>query len=126
MHVSDEHITCRHSGPESVAGHDYEASYDGVVEDRFYNHVEYITLSSNQKNELQLRRTHREGDVNGRSKGNDRRSNGKRVREDEQKKYKKTIKSLTRTISALSYKTDDPESSSDEASVAYEASEPHG
>jgi hypothetical protein len=64
------------------------------------------------------------GDDNGKNKGNDRRSNGKRVREDERKKDKKTIKSLTQTIATLSCKTDDPESSSDEASVASEASEP--
>jgi hypothetical protein len=123
INVSDAHITCHHSGPASVAGSDYEASYDGVVEDRFYNHAEYRTLSSDQKNELQLKRKHRGGDDNGRSKGNDRRSNGKRVHEDEQKKYKKTIKSLTRTIAILSCKTDDPESSSDEGSVASEGSE---
>jgi hypothetical protein len=40
MNVSDAHITCRHNGPASVAGSNYEAYYDGVVEDRFYNHVE--------------------------------------------------------------------------------------
>jgi hypothetical protein len=40
--MSDAHITRRHSGPASVAGSEYEASYDGVVEDRFYNHAEYI------------------------------------------------------------------------------------
>jgi hypothetical protein len=95
-----------------------------VVEDRLYNHAEYRTLSSDQKNKLQLKRKHRGGDDNSRIKGNDRRSNGKRVREDERKKYKKTIKSLTCTIAALSCKTDDPESSSDKASVASEASEP--
>jgi hypothetical protein len=121
MNVSDAHITRLHSGPASVAGSDYETSYDDVVEDRFYNHDEYRTLSSNQKNELQLKRKHRGGDDNGRSKGNGRRSNGKRVHEDERKKYNKTIKSLTCIISALSCKTDDPESSSDEASVASEA-----
>jgi hypothetical protein len=44
MNVSDLHITRRHSGPASVAGSDYEASYDGVVEDRFYNHAKYRTL----------------------------------------------------------------------------------
>jgi hypothetical protein len=95
-----------------------------VVEDRFYNHAEHRTLSPDQKNEVRLKHKHRGGDDNGRSKGNDRRSNGKRVREDERKKDKKTIKSLTRTIYALSFKTDDPESSLDEASVASEASEP--
>jgi hypothetical protein len=124
MNVSDSHITRRHSGPASVAGSDYEASYDGVVEDRFYNHAKYRTLSSDQKNELRLKRKHRGGDENGRSKGNDRRSNGKRVREDEREKDKKTIKSLTRTIAALSCKTDDPESSSDEASIVSEALDP--
>jgi hypothetical protein len=95
-----------------------------VVEDRFYNHAEYRTLSSDQKNELRLKRKHRGGDDNGRVKGNDRRSNDTRIREDERKKEKKTIKSLTRTIASLSFKTGDPESSSDEASVASEASEP--
>jgi hypothetical protein len=126
MNVSDAHITRRHNGPASVAGSDYEASYDGVVEDRFYNHAEYRTLSPDQKNELRLKRKHRGGDDNGRNNGrnngNDR-SNGMRFREDERKKDK-TINSLTRTIAALSCKTDDPESSSDEASVASEASEP--
>jgi hypothetical protein len=102
MNLSDAHITRRHNGPASVAGSDYEASYDGVVEGRFYNHAEYRTLSPDQKNELQLKRKHRGGDDNGRNKGNDRRSNGKRVREDKRKKHKKTIKSLTRTIAALS------------------------
>jgi hypothetical protein len=124
MNVSDAHITRRHSGPASVGGSDYEASYDGMVEDRLYNHAEYRTLSSNQKNELRLKRKHRGGDDNGRSKGNDRRSNGKHVCEDEQKKDKKIIKSLTHIIAALSCKTDDPELSSDEASVASEASGP--
>jgi hypothetical protein len=124
MNVSDAHITRRHSGPASVAGSDYEASYDGVVEDRVYNHAEYITLSPEQKNELRLKGKHRGGDENGRNKGNDRRSNGKHIREDERKKDKNTIKSLTRTIAAISCKTGDPESSSDEASVASEASEP--
>jgi hypothetical protein len=75
--VSDAHITRRHSGPASVAGSDYEASYDGVVEDRFYKHAEYKTFSSDQKNELQLKRKHRVGDDNGRSKGYDRRCNGR-------------------------------------------------
>jgi hypothetical protein len=102
MNVSDAHITLHHSGPASATGSDYEASYDGMVEDRFYNHAEYRTLSSDQKNELRLRRNHRGGDDNGRRKGNYRRSNGKRVREDEGKKDKKTIKSLTHTIAALS------------------------
>jgi hypothetical protein len=124
MNVSDAHITRRHNGPASVAGSDYEASYDGVVGDRFYNHVEYRTLSPDQNNELRLKRKHRGGDDNGRNKGNDRRSNGKRVRKDERKKDKKNINYLTRTIVSLSCKTDDPESSSDEASVASEASEP--
>jgi hypothetical protein len=101
---------------------DYEAYYDGVVEDRFYNHAGYRTLSPNQKNELRLKLKHRGCDDNGRNKGNDRRSNCKRVLEDKQKKDKKTIKSLNRTIVALSCKTDDPESSSDETSVASEAS----
>jgi hypothetical protein len=40
------------------------------------------------------------------------------------KKDKNTIKSLTRTIPALSCKAGDPDSSSDEASVSSEASEP--
>jgi hypothetical protein len=124
MNVSDAHITCHHSGPASVSVSDYDASYNGVVEDRFYNHDEYRTFSSNQKNELRLRRKHRGGDDNDRSKGNERRSNGKRVREDERKKDKKTIKSLTCTIAALYCKTGNPKSSSDEASVASEASEP--
>jgi hypothetical protein len=107
MNVSDAHITRRHNGPASVAGSDYEASYDGVVEDRFYSHAEYRTLSPDQKNELRLKRNNEGGDDNGRNKGNDRRSNDKRVREDEQKKYKKTIKSLACTIVALSCNTDD-------------------
>jgi hypothetical protein len=124
MNVSDAHITRRHNGPASVAGSNYEASYDGFVEDRFYNHAEYRTLSPDQKNELQLKRKHRGGDDNDRNKGNDRRSNGKRVREDKRKKDKKIIKSLNCTIVTLSCRTDDPESSSDEASVASEASEP--
>jgi hypothetical protein len=81
-------------------------------------------LSSGQKNELRLKHKHRGGDDNGRIKGNDRRRNGKRVREDKRKKDKKTIKSLTHTISALSCKTYDHESSSDEASVASKSSEP--
>jgi hypothetical protein len=111
MNVSDAHITRRHNGPTSVAGSDYEASYDGVVEDRFYNHAGYKNLSPDQKNDIRLKRKHRGGDDNGRKEGNDRRSNGKRVHEDERKKDKKTITSLKRTISALSCKTDDPESS---------------
>jgi hypothetical protein len=44
MNVSDAHITRRHNGPASLSGSDYKASYDGVVEDRFYNHAEYRTL----------------------------------------------------------------------------------
>jgi hypothetical protein len=52
------------------------------------------------------------------------RINGKRVREDELNKDKKTIKYLTHTIATLSCKTDDHESSSDGSSVASEASEP--
>jgi hypothetical protein len=124
MNVSDAHITRRHNGPASVAGSDYEASNDVVAEDRFYNDAEYRTLSPDQKNELRLKRKHRASDENVSNKGNDRRSNGKRIREDERKKDKKTTKSLTRTISALSCKIDDPESSSDEASVASEASDP--
>jgi hypothetical protein len=124
MNVSDAHITRRHSGPASVAGSDYDAWYDGVVEDRFYNHAEYRTFSSDQNNELRLKRKHIGGDDNDRSNGNDRRNNGKRVCEDERRKDKKNIKSLTRNIAALSCKTDAPESSSDEASVASEASEP--
>jgi hypothetical protein len=124
MNVSDAHITRRHSGPASVAGSDYETSYDGMVENRFYNHAEYITFSSNQNNELRLKCKHRGGDNNGRIKVNDIRSNGKRVHEDERKKDNNTIKSLTRAIYALSCKTNDPESSSDEASVVSEASEP--
>jgi hypothetical protein len=95
-----------------------------VVEDRFYNHAYYITLSPDQTNELRLKRKHRGGDDNGRNKGNDRRSNCKRICEDERNKDKNTIKSLTRTIAALYCKTDDPESLSDEASVVSEASEP--
>jgi hypothetical protein len=102
------------AGVGVVQQSDYEASYDGVVEDR--------ALSPDQKNELRLKRKHRGGDDNGRNKGNDRRSNGKRVSEDERKKDKKTIKSLNRTIATLSYKTDDPETSSYEASVVSEAS----
>jgi hypothetical protein len=39
MNVSDAHITRRHNGPASVAGSDYKSYYDGVVEDRFYNHA---------------------------------------------------------------------------------------
>jgi hypothetical protein len=35
MNASDAHITRRHNGPASVAGSDYEASRDGVVEDKF-------------------------------------------------------------------------------------------
>jgi hypothetical protein len=124
MHVSDAHITHRHSGPASIAVSDYEAYYDGVVENRFYNHAEYRTLSSDENNELRLRRKHRGGDDNGRIKGNNRRSSGKRVRGYERKKDKNTIKSLTSTIAALYCNTDDPESSSDEASVASEASDP--
>jgi hypothetical protein len=124
MNVSDAHITRHHNDPASVAGSDYEASYDGVVEDRFYKHAEYRTLSPDQNKELWFERKHRGGDDNGRNKENDRRSNGKRVREDKRKKDKKTIKSLTRTIAALYFKTDDPESSSDEASDASDASEP--
>jgi hypothetical protein len=108
MNVSDAYITRRNNGPVSVAGSDYEASYDGVVEDRFYHHAKYRTLSPDQNNELQLKRKHIGGDDNGRNNGNDRRINGKRVREDEQKKDKKTIKYLTRTIAALSCKNDDP------------------
>jgi hypothetical protein len=111
MNVSDAHITRCHSGPASVAGSNYEASYDGVVEYRFNNHSKYRTLSSDQKNELRLKRKHRGGNDKGRSKGGDRGSNDKRFREDERKKDKKIIKSLTCTISALSCKTDDPESS---------------
>jgi hypothetical protein len=109
MNVSAAHITRRHNGPASVAGRDYKASYDGVVEDRFYNHAEYRTLSPDKKNELRLKPKHRGGDGNGRNKGNDRRSNYKRVREDKRKKYKKTIKYLTLTIAILPCKTDDPE-----------------
>jgi hypothetical protein len=124
MNVSDAHITRHHNGPASVAGSNYESSYDGVVEDRFYNHAKYRTLSPDQKNELRLKRKHIGGDDNVRNKVNDRRSNGKRVREDKRKKYNKTIKYLTHTIAALSCNTDDPESSSDVASVAYEASDP--
>jgi hypothetical protein len=59
MNVSDANITHRHSGPASVAGSDYETSYDGVVEDRFYNHAEYRTLSSDQNNELRLKQAQR-------------------------------------------------------------------
>jgi hypothetical protein len=35
MNVSDAHITRHHSGPASVAGSHYQASYDVVVEDSF-------------------------------------------------------------------------------------------
>jgi hypothetical protein len=49
MNVSDAHITHYHSSPASVGGIDYETSYDGVVEDRFYNHAEYRTLSSDKR-----------------------------------------------------------------------------
>jgi hypothetical protein len=35
MNVSDAHITRHHNGPALVSGSNYEASYDGVVEDRF-------------------------------------------------------------------------------------------
>jgi hypothetical protein len=56
-----------------------------------------------------MKRKHRGGNYNDRSKGNDRRINGKLIREDERMKDKKTIKSLTRTIAALSCKADDPE-----------------
>jgi hypothetical protein len=109
MNMSDAHITRRHSGPAAVAGSDYEAPYEGVVEDRFYNQAEYRTLSYEQKNELWLKCKNRGGDDNGISKGNNRRSNGKLVSEDERNKDKKTIKSLTRTFDALSCKYDDPE-----------------
>jgi hypothetical protein len=79
-----------------------------MVEDRFYNHAKYKTLSPDQNNELRIKRKHRGGDDNERKRGNDRRSNGKRIREDKRKKDKKTIKSLTCTIAALCCKTDDP------------------
>jgi hypothetical protein len=124
INVSDAYITCHHNVPASATGKYYEASYDVVVEDRFYNHAKYRNLSPDQKNELRLKRKHRGGDDNDRNKGNDRRINCNCVREDKRKKYKKTIKSLTRTIAALSCKTDDLESSSDEAYVASEASDP--
>jgi hypothetical protein len=39
MNVSNAHITRLHNVPAPVAGSDYKASYDGVVEDRFYNHA---------------------------------------------------------------------------------------
>jgi hypothetical protein len=122
--IKQQNITRRHNGPASVAGSDYKAYYDGVVEDRFYNHAGYRTLSPDQKKELRLKRKLRGGDGNDRNKGNDRRSNGKSIREGEWKKDKKTIKSLTRTISALYCNTDYPESSSEETSVASEASDP--
>jgi hypothetical protein len=83
MNVSDTQVTRRHSGPAAEAGNDYEAPYDGVVEDRFYNQVKYRTFSSEKKNELRLKSKNIGGDDNVSSKGNDRRSNGKRVREDE-------------------------------------------
>jgi hypothetical protein len=35
MDVSDTHITRLHSGPAAATGSDYEAPYDGVVEDGF-------------------------------------------------------------------------------------------
>jgi hypothetical protein len=44
INVSDVHTTRHHNGPASVAGSHCDASYDGVVEYRFYNHAEYITL----------------------------------------------------------------------------------
>jgi hypothetical protein len=93
MNVSDTHITRRHSYPASATGSDYEAPYDGVVEDIIYNQAEYRTLSSEQKNELRLKRKNRGGDDNGRRKGNDRRNNGNRICEDERKHEKKTSKS---------------------------------
>jgi hypothetical protein len=40
-----------------------------VVEDRFYNHAGYRTLTTDQKNELRLKRKHRGGYDNGRNKG---------------------------------------------------------
>jgi hypothetical protein len=122
MNVSDTHITHHSSGPAAAAHSDYKSPYDGVVDDRFYNHAEYRTLSSEQNSELQLKCKNRGGNDNGRSKGNNIRSNGKRIHEDERKKDKNTIKSLTSNIAALSCKADDPELSSDEASVASEAS----
>jgi hypothetical protein len=124
MNVSYVHITRRRNGPASIAGSDYEAYYDVVVEDRFYNHAEYIALSLDQKNDIRLKLKHRCGDDNGRNKGEDRRSNGKSVPEDEWKKDKKTIKYLTHTIADPSCKTDDPESSSYVAFVASESSGP--
>jgi hypothetical protein len=113
INVSDAHTTCHHIGPVSVAGSDHDAHYDGVVDDRFYNHAKYRILSSHQKNELWLKLKHRGADDNIRRKGDGRRSNCKRVREAELKKDKKTIKSSTRTIAVLYCNTDDPESSSD-------------
>jgi hypothetical protein len=88
MSMSDTYTTRLHSGAASEAGSDYEAQYDGVVEDRFYNQDGYRTLSSEQKNELQLKRKLRGGDDNDRRKGNDRTSNDKRVHEDDRKKDK--------------------------------------
>jgi hypothetical protein len=64
MNMSDAHITRRHNGPASVAGSDDEASYYGVVKDRFYNHDEYRTLSPDKKNKLRLKRKHKGGDDN--------------------------------------------------------------
>jgi hypothetical protein len=37
MNVSDTHNTRHHSIPTAAAGSEYEAPYDGVVEDRSYN-----------------------------------------------------------------------------------------
>jgi AAA15 family ATPase/GTPase len=109
MNVSDTHFTSHDSGPTEAAGNDYEAPYDGVVEDRFYNQDEYRTSSSEQNNELRLKRKHRGDDDNGRSKGIDREINGNRVREDKRNKDKNTIKSLTRNIAATYCMADDPE-----------------
>jgi hypothetical protein len=116
MNMSDAHITRRYNGPASVAGSDYEASYDGVVKTCFTT-MPNIVLCHPTKNELRLKLNHR-------IKGNDRRSNDKPIREDERKKDKKTTKYVTRNIAELSCNTDDPESSSDEAYLASKASDP--
>jgi hypothetical protein len=73
------------------------------------NQAEHIIVTSEQKNELRLKLQHRGGDYNGRIKEKDIKSNGKRIREVEIQKDKKTIKSLACTIAALFCKADDPE-----------------
>jgi hypothetical protein len=83
--------------------------YSGSTTTKIKHFFNSLRHNGNFSNELRLKRKHRGGDDNGRNKGGDRRINVKRAREDERKKDKKTIKSLTRTIAALSCKTDDPE-----------------